>query len=282
MNQWVRRTWPGDWRASAPIGDSMGVPAPPRKPIEASIGDLRRAAEEHKALLEKLDKRAFINKYGKTIGKMLKPRQCTRCQTAFTLADSIGAWQCRMHPGQLVEGRWNCCGQFAGPLDRLHVALKFHIDPGSASGCTPVDHTYMYLSNDGVGDGRGVWRVPPELRRLLLYKPFRAIEPPHSDAWRFSAIWNARSSKEAGSSSLSVTEHVPDATEMEAAIRSGSCIARSSARYDEIGAKSIYAGYKSSDVEERRRSKSKHRAIFSSPPARLRSGIASGSESTRS
>ena len=234
--------------------DEMGMPVAPPRPIGASLEDLKRASQAHKELLEKLDRRAFMAKYGKSINKLMKARQCTRCQRAFTLADSIGAWQCRMHPGVFEDGRWTCCGRRAIAMDRLHVALKHNLEVGTVSGCTPVDHTYMYLSNVGVGDGLGVWRMPPELRKLLLYKPFSSLEPGHDAAWKFAVIWNARSSKEAGTSTLAPPREL-DNTELEAAIRSGSALAVSKARYDVIGAKSRYSGYKSSDAEERRRSR---------------------------
>ena len=111
----------------------------------------------------------------------------------------------------------------------------------------------MFLANPGICDGKGAWRIAPELRKLLKYKPFVELAPGHDESWKFAAVWNSRSSKEAGSSTFAPARELePDVTEMEAAIRTGSCIASSR---PVMGIKSVYAGHKSVDAEERRRAK---------------------------
>ena len=38
-------------------------------------------------------------------------KTCAICSTTFSEMNNIGRWMCRMHPGTLENGRFQCCGQ---------------------------------------------------------------------------------------------------------------------------------------------------------------------------
>ena len=80
---------------------------------------------------------------------------CAQCGETFHLMASMGALECRQHPGQVQEdGRWSCCGAYMTPVRwsaTWDVQRMFHNPPScksaapysrpaSVRGCQPCDH----------------------------------------------------------------------------------------------------------------------------------------------
>lgn len=89
---------------------------------------------------------------------------CVICKRMFKMENNISAWKCRMHPGNIVSGEWNCCGM--STRGKGSPALYYaELIPEEIRGCTPCDHRVDYASfNDANGS------LDISFRLLDIYK----------------------------------------------------------------------------------------------------------------
>lgn len=86
-----------------------------------------------------------------TIADLMQVKECGRCRAFFTVTDSIGAWQCRLHPGlyqPVMAGQYgtavntySCCGFSPVPTHAMYRG------PDLAAGCMRCDHSLLWRAN---------------------------------------------------------------------------------------------------------------------------------------
>lgn len=69
--------------------------------------------------------------------------QCQICGVDYHHhAMVVGRWQCRMHPGEVINGRYSCCRMpmFQLPAGHPQLLSTMRVPPSSARGCVAIDH----------------------------------------------------------------------------------------------------------------------------------------------
>lgn len=82
-----------------------------------------------------------------------KERECIKCKVMFTLAASYGRQQCKEHPYDIFNGRFECCGIATSTKNRRTFYSKTSIT-SEMLGCIGSDHS------DGSEDHGGFEIVP--------------------------------------------------------------------------------------------------------------------------
>lgn len=80
-----------------------------------------------------------VIEYPEVDWEMVEARlRCATCGEQFTEVTNMGMWHCRMHPGEVVDGRFTCCKRKTIYPSRM-VFMQNCVQP-EARGCTPCDH----------------------------------------------------------------------------------------------------------------------------------------------
>lgn len=98
---------------------------------------------------------------------------CVICKRMFRMEKNISAWKCRMHPGNISSGRWNCCGMSSNGKAAANLFYT-ELLPESMRGCTPCDHRVDYTSyneTNGMLDISfrllDIYKIPYENARIV-------------------------------------------------------------------------------------------------------------------
>ena len=103
-----------------------------------------------------------------------KDIQCATCKETFREINNIGRWNCRMHPGEVEDGAFSCCGLKTIYESRL-LFMRSVVQP-ELRGCVRCDHRGV----DDQFSGKETVIFPENY--LIIINPKRAAveRPPYA------------------------------------------------------------------------------------------------------
>ena len=109
-----------------------------RKRVAASVA----VVDPQAALIaDRVRDRVLTKRYRHTLSELQQHRVCLRCGVTYRRADSIGAWQCRAHPGRVIDGLHNCCNRPEFPIPPI---------AREGDGCRRADHSDELPRREGI------------------------------------------------------------------------------------------------------------------------------------
>ena len=125
---------------------------------------------------------AEVHEIKEAVQQITKIYICQRCNTPFTISNSLGCLQCFQHPGKLelqtnLTKKWSCCGKLQPQIrynNNQNIYSLYQCNTGTvpfqppppSQGCTPADHTNLrrpYVKNDNINSIASIAGIIPQL-----------------------------------------------------------------------------------------------------------------------
>lgn len=155
---------------------------------ESLLADIKTPAKIKQVIelefqLNPTQRRLIETYYKDLIADLQRHHICPQCDVGFTLWDSAGLCECRMHPGYYSNYTWSCCRQtnVAELVDSDPRVKLTYQSPEFVAGCTRTDHytpgeinaispQQVYQARKLVSSNLSESAMRARLRRILVPK----------------------------------------------------------------------------------------------------------------